>query len=210
MNEQEFEARLLALAREHNEPPPTPREAIWARIASQRAGAPRDGAGKVIPFPPRRSGRRLLEWVTGIAALLLLGIGIGRLTIRSGAPSPPTAAAPGVPSVALRVATTEHLSRVETFLTGFKSEAGDTAFLNQARELLMSTGLLLDSPGVREPQTRALLQDLELILIQIVQLGTSRARTDRELIDDGLQARQVLPRLRKEIPAGPPRLNGVS
>jgi hypothetical protein len=149
--------------------------------------------------------------VTGVAALLLVGIGIGRLTRPGDQPAPATVAADsGQPSVALRLVTTEHMSRVETFLTGFKSEEGDTTFLSQARELLTSTGLLLDSPGISEPQTRALLQDLELILIQIVQLGTSRARADRDLVDDGLQARQVLPRLRREIPAGPPRVSGAS
>lgn len=209
MNEQEFEERLRVLAREHNEPPPVPRETMWARIASQRAGSSPVERRKVIPFPQRPAGRLLL-WVTGIAALLLLGIGIGRFTTRTEAPTTPSAAAPRPPNTALRLATTEHMSRVETFLTAFKALESDTAFLSQARDLLTSTGLLLDRPGVTEPQTRALLEDLELILIQIVQLGTSRARSDRDLIDDGLQARQVLPRLRREIPAGPPRSTGAS
>ncbi len=209
MNAQEFEERLRALARDHNAPPATPREAMWARIVEQRAGTAKPDAG-VIPFPKRPAGKLLL-WVTGVAALLLVGIGIGRLT-RSGDQPAPTriAADSGRPNVALRLVTTQHMSRVETFLTAFNSEDGDTTFLSQARELLTSTGLLLDRPGVSEPQTRALLQDLELILIQIVQLGASRARADRALVDDGLQARQVLPRLRQQIPAGPPRHSGVS
>lgn len=209
MNEPEFEERLRILAQEHNAPPPVPREAIWARIASQRAGSSPVEQRKVIPFPQRPAGRLLLG-VTGIAALLLLGIGIGRFTARTEAPTTPTAAVPSRPNTALRLATMEHMSRVETFLTAFKALESDTAFLSQARDLLTSTGLLLDSQGVTEPQTRALLEDLELILIQIVQLGTSRARNDRDLIDDGLQARQVLPRLRREIPAGPPRSTGAS
>jgi hypothetical protein len=106
------------------------------------------------------------------------------------------------PSAALQVATTQHLSRVETFLTGFRTTDTDSTFGGQARDLLTSTRLLLDNPSIHDARVRGLLQDLELILVQIVQSTASDRPSERQLITDGLQQRQVLPRLRSQIPAG--------
>jgi hypothetical protein len=72
-----------------------------------------------------------------------------------------------------------------------------------ARDVLSSTRLLLDSPASRDPQLRALLADLELVLAQIVQLsGTPLQAGERELIERAMRDRDLLPRLRSAVPAG--------
>jgi hypothetical protein len=72
----------------YNEPPATPREELWARIEAERArdgrgeenggGARAGGFGGVIPFVPR-------TWWLGtlaVAAVLALGIALGRISMR--------------------------------------------------------------------------------------------------------------------------------
>jgi hypothetical protein len=62
--------------------------------------------------------------------------------------------------------------------------------------------LLLDSPAAEDPVYRALLEDLELVLIQIAQLSAETGDTEVELVTEGLQRRGLLPRLRTIVPAG--------
>lgn len=67
-----FDEFLRNAARDYNAPPPTPRDAMWARIdAERRTRAARQS--RTLPL------RRLL-WplVTAIAAALVIGVGIGR------------------------------------------------------------------------------------------------------------------------------------
>lgn len=216
----DLDQRVRVLAQAYHEPPATPREAIWARIAARRAGVREDVAqqaepgGEVRVLPIRRRMVGAIGWLTGIAAILTIGIGLGRLT-RTGENVPagfPVVAdrdtAP--PTMALQVATAQHLSRVEAFLTGFRSTGPDSLFAQQARDLLASTRLLLDTRVATDPRTLSLLQDLELILIQIVQLREAAGSDELELITDGLEQNQVLPRLRTEIPAGPSVAAGAS
>ena len=50
---------------------------------------------------------------------------------------------------------------------------------------------------------RTLFTDLELILAQIVQLsGTPLQARERELIEDAMRDRDLLPRIRSAVPAG--------
>jgi hypothetical protein len=56
-----------------------------------------------------------------------------------------------------------------------------------------------------DPRLRRLLADLEDILVQLVQYDVNGKREDLDLITDGLEERQVLPRLHSAIPAGPAR-----
>ncbi|HTO73119.1 MAG TPA: hypothetical protein VMJ30_04840, partial [Gemmatimonadales bacterium] len=60
-----------------------------------------------------------------------------------------------------------------------------------------------DAPALTDPRVRGLLQDLELILVQIAQLNADQRKGDVEIITNGLNQRDVLPRLRTAIPAGP-------
>ena len=76
-----FDEVLGNMARDYQRPPETPREEMWARIeAARRVAPPRQapGAVRVLPIGPRR---RLAPWIaTAVAASLVLGIGIGRIS----------------------------------------------------------------------------------------------------------------------------------
>jgi len=50
---------------------------------------------------------------------------------------------------------------------------------------------------------RALLEDLELVLVQISQLGAKGEVQEADLIRQGMNQSNVLPKLRSAIPAGP-------
>lgn len=217
---QDQDETLRALAAEYHRPPPTPREAIWARIQAVRsatAGPPNasDEPAAVLPFQPRSARRgpviRAMAWVTGVAALLALGIGIGRVTDR------PTAAAPdAIAGIALErtaaeraeavlaVAITQFLSRSEAVLTSVRTGEDAAAFLPAARDLLTTTRLLLDGPAAGDLVFRDLLEDLELVLAQVVLLpGGGAAAQERTFITAGMEHRNLMPRLRTAIPAGP-------
>jgi len=194
-----LDARLRELARDYHEPPTPPREEMWAAIAARRA------APRVLV------GRRAWTWGLAAAAVLAVGVGLGRWSAMRG-PAPaalPGADAPAAADAPLRVAATQYLTRAEALLTGMRSGSVpvDAQFLASARELLSMTRLLLDSPLSQDPQVRGLLEDLELVLAQVAQLEpATRGAADLDLITDGLNQRGVLPRLRSAIPAGPAAL----
>ena len=71
--------------------------------------------------------------------------------------------------------------------------------MKRANELLLTTRLLLDSQSGSDPALRNLLDDLELVLVQVVRLEKERdrsRRTELELIQQALDQRDVIPRLR--------------
>ena len=190
----ELDGRVLDLARQYHEPPPAPRDEMWAVIAERRRkGAP----VRVIPLVHRPVFRVGI----GIAALLVLGIGIGRVTAPR-TPAPDVAAAPATsPSpVALDLAAGRHLEQSEAFLTLFRAsvESGgaDEFAMASAQELLLNNRLLLDSPASSDPRMRQLLEDLELVLAQIAQLPAEGPGADERRITDGMEAGSMLPRLR--------------
>ncbi|HEV2148403.1 MAG TPA: hypothetical protein VGR37_13455 [Longimicrobiaceae bacterium] len=164
----------------------------------------------------RASLRQRVWWGAGVAAVLLMGISIGRLTVGAERPSAVAVGAPApAPRAAHHVAATQHLSRVEVLLTTARTEAAagsvDQQTVAWARELLSTTRLLLDSRAAADPELRLLLEDLEMVLAQIVQLpaGTAPEAVVEEelgLVKDAIERRDVLPRLRGAIPAGPPAL----
>lgn len=208
--ESDLPAVIQALAEEYHQPPETPKEEIWARIEAARRSQSRvdDPTSDIIPLhrPPLLRTRRVMFWVTGIAAILTVGIGLGRLSV-SPATEQPSSSTPmtvAKTNTALAVSVTQHLSRTETLLTSLRTDpTGNADFTHEARDLLVSTRLMIDSRATADPKLRGLLNDLEFILVQIVQLDASRRKEELELITDGLEQRQLLPRIRTAIPAGP-------
>ena len=221
MLDNRFEDQLRAAARDYNSPPETPREAMWAAIEARRTEKEKTEKSEktetaVTPLRPLRHVRPL-RWATGIAALLALGIGLGRVTApRSDSPAR-VAVAPSEDSprgdVAYRVATTEHLSQSEAFLTLFRvslTRPGDQRLSSvTARQLLATNRLLLDSPAGSDSRTRLLLQDLELVLAQIAQLSGRPNSPDLDLITNGLEDSGVMSRLRTAVPSGTSPTQGV-
>jgi hypothetical protein len=214
MPDDRFDDLLRETAREYNTPPETPRAEMWERIAAAR----KEGR-KVRPF--RRSlvpsFPRSLRLPIGIAALLALGIGLGRLsTSRPEAPAAPAIArevAPRAGDVAYQLVTTEHLGQSEAFLTLFRASVrrgGNERIASAtARQLLATNRLLLDSPAAKDDRTRLLLQDLELVLAQIAQLSPRPSSPDLDLITQGMEDGAVMSRLRTAVPAGASSTHGV-
>ena len=191
--------RLEQAARDYHRPPATPREELWARIQAERArqrSAPR--VARLRPW---------LRWSLAAAAVLLVGVLIGRATVPRGAGVAlrPTSA----PSdLAYRVAAAQYLTRTEALLTGFRAESQggggklDAQLVTQARDLLLTTRLMLDSPAAKSPRMKALLEDLEVVLAQIATLPSSGDPEDVRSITQGLEQRGVLLRLRTSVPPG--------
>ena len=194
-----FEQWLKDAARTtYHAPRTTPREELWARIEAARR------AKHVIELRP------WMRWVVAAAAVLVLGIGIGRWTANRSAVTNSAVVASATDSTAelvYEVAATQYLSRTEAFLTSFRSDARRGAnaarFAAQARDLLTTTQLMLDSPAGDNPRFRPLLEDLELVLVQISQLGARGEANETDLIRQGMNQSNVLPKLRSVIPAGP-------
>jgi len=200
---------IVELAKGYNAPPAADRDAIWLAIQARRQSAvgSRQDVVSRQPSGDRRLARgsrmpalstRAAAWLSGIAALLVLGIGIGRMT----APTVETVATVPVtksPSMALEVAAAQHLSQSEAYLTLFRASVRsgqvDSLPVAAARELLATNRLLLDS-RVADARLRPLLLDLELVLAEITQLGTSGRQADVKLITDGLDHGDVMMRLR--------------
>lgn len=209
MNDDRFEERLREAAQDYHQPPATPRDEMWAAIAAERG---RRAAPRVVVLRPA------WRWGLGMAAVLALGIAIGWwLRPTENGPTTPVFAARGGSNLAYGIAAVQYLNRTETLLTGFRADARsgrvDTLFVDQARELLTSTRLLLQSPAGQDPHLKPLLEDLELVLAQIALLpGDRRDTLDIDLITQGMDQQSVLTRLRTAIPVGPasaPRTQGA-
>ena len=200
--EDQLDESLRAAARDYHAPPPTPRDAMWRAIEAQRR----------VERARRPATRRWIPWVAAAAAALIaLGVGLGRLSAPSGPAGPAatpvaTTPAPRVNETAYRLATVEHLGQSEAFLTLFRasvrSDGQERLASATARQLLATNRLLLDSPAAQDRRTRVLLQDLELVLAEIAQLSPGGPAEDRKLIREGLERGGVLSRLRTVVPAG--------
>lgn len=219
--------RIAALAREaYNSPPETPRDEMWSEIEARLD----DDGSDVVPRrsgdePSRRydpSRRYRIGWWVGIAAALVIGLGIGRLSLDSDpadpalAEAPVTGVRPDVPTADVpatsgdgvgepdgrpyRAATRRHLVRSESFLAGVRVDLRDETTTPElgtwARSLLSRTRVLLASPAAREPETRRLLEDLELMLAQVVVTSATMDPTEAHIVGEDLRTGDLLYRLR--------------
>ncbi|MEP7325762.1 MAG: hypothetical protein ABI836_07435 [Gemmatimonadota bacterium] len=203
MIEDPLDPRLRDAAAEYNKPPETPRDAMWAAIAAARGTRARRPIWKTLAWGGMAA-----------AAVLLLGILIGRgLMSRNQAPVPPQVANQPVQDTAtgdnaFKVAAVQYLSQSEVFLTTFRTDLKqgtlDQSAGRRAQDLLSSNRLLMDSPAARDPKTKALLQDLELVLAEIAQMTDQSNQNEANMIDEGLEQGGLLSRLRTAVPAGQP------
>lgn len=201
-----FDHLLREASRAYNPPPDEgamPLDDMWKSIEAQA-------------FPTARRPRRYAQWAR-IAAALVVGVGIGRLSFSMGrhdAPTFATTAAVGpavirpltgadTTPVSIDPATSRYLGQAAALLIALPAEASvgrpDQPFINRANDLLLTTRLLIDSQSGSDPAMRNLLEDLELVLVQVVRLEKERQpsrRTELELIQQALDQRDVIPRLR--------------
>ncbi len=229
MSDDRWNNVMNRLRQDYNTPPPTPRKEMWSEIQARleprgaKGGAPVEGPegdGSVVSIAGARTKRGIrshhpLRWAAAAAAVLVVGVGIGRVT----APAPgPLSTGGGVAartpdSDALKMVAVEHLTRTESLLTMVRADARsgrlDPAVVSWARSLLGETRLLMDARSGGDPVMGQLLEDLELVLAQIVGVAGAedgdqdRLRSELTLALDGMERRDVLPRIQAVIPAGP-------
>jgi hypothetical protein len=208
--------KLNEALREYHEPPRlsgSELDEMWTAIegeafAKRFASPSREVAALDAP---RRRASDAQPWyaprtLLPLAAVLLLGVAIGRFALPRTAPVAPNAqvAAAKTDSVAvpeaLQSTTSKYLGQTAALLVSLpadvRSGRADDLYLGRAHDLLLTTRLLLDSPASADPQFRTLLEDLELVLAQVVRLQSDQSRGELELIRQALEQRDVLPRLR--------------
>jgi hypothetical protein len=194
-----------------------PREVMWQAIQARRAtGA--DGVSQtpavtevpvIVQHTTRGRSARPLRWfaATAVAAGVALSVTVMRKRVSTETPIV-AASAPKGNDVAWDIASTEHFGIAESMLTTFSrspEQRGAAQLSAWSRDLLESTRLLMDSPAGRDPKRRALLQDLELVLVQLVESGPALATEDRSMIDEMLsRSALLLTRIRTTVPAGVP------
>ena len=211
----QFDAWVRQVAPKLNAPNATPRAEMWDAIQRASETASDAQAGRIPGVTPLRRHWRLMAL---IAAALLIGVAVDRWALRQAdrtqIASTSRTAAPRTDSMdtsnLYRLAAAQTLTQAEALLVTYRaSDPGGTSDPESVKQLgtwgrqvLSSTRLLLDSPAGRDPQLRALLDDLELVLVQIVRFsGAPLDTTDRALIDDALQDRKLLPRIRTAVPS---------
>ena len=206
MDDQRFDELMDEAAPSFREPPAPPLEAMWANIEREHFGVP----------SRQKLWQRWYAPIVGMAATLLLGIGIGRMTaidIQPVASGPiTTAAAPTYDEAyddvtgPYRAVTSRYLGQTVALLVSLPSSRdyqADGKLVERAGELLSTTRLLLDSPAADDPELKVLLDDLELVLAQVVRLSSRRHDQELEMITDALEERDVLPRLQNAVTSFP-------
>lgn len=200
-----------AAIRSYNRPPETPMEEIWGAVEARRRADPEpaEGGSPGSDRSRRRwirpSGGGWTAWGLAVAAALVVGLALGRFSADPGEP-----AGDGAPDGDLyRVATDGHLVRAEALLTSLRTGDApgdvDPDLGRWAGELLAETRLYLDSPAAADAGTRALLEDLELVLVQVAvadRTGPGVAG-DRERAREAMEERDLLLRLRNATPPAP-------
>jgi hypothetical protein len=212
--DRDFDAWIAKAAPGLNEPGAVPRAEMWRGIQDAMTAARDAQSGQIAGVTPLR--RAPWKLMSVIAAALLLGVALDRMVLRGGERTAPRIAAsrPATDSGGVtrlyRMAASQTLTQAEALLTAYRAtseserSAGSTLQLGTwGRQVLGSTRLLIDSPAGNDPQLRALLEDLELVLVQIIRLsGPSPDASDREHVDRALKDRDLLPRIRTAVPAG--------
>lgn len=185
----------------YNVPPVNPPfDAMWTAIESE-AFAP-----EIVPSVSEGPGRRVSlvnnPWLR-MAAVLVLGVAIGRYTMQK-----PLAVAPVETTVVAKAPDLEasyqlsaerYLGQAVTLVAGLPKQLQtgriDSAYVSRASESLTQLRLLMDSPAASNPRLRALLEDLELVLVQVVLMPRDGSANEAKLIRQAMQERDVMPRL---------------
>ena len=195
---------LRKAARDYNAPPTLKRsdlDEMWSAIEAEAFHAP---VADIRARAPWYSAQRLMP----LAAVLVLGVAIGRFALprETTAPTTTIAAEPVGDSIAIPVAyqatTNRYVSQATALLVALPTDAAagvNSPYRGRAHDLLLTTRLLLDSPAAADPRFRTLLEDLELVLAQVVRLQSDESGSELELIRQAMEQRDVLPRLRTAV-----------
>jgi len=212
MSEERMEEMLQELKASYHVPSETPREEMWSAISS-RLDAPQTEVLDISIARRRRTftASGAVGWAAAAAAVLLLGVGLGRMTAPEGGERAPIATMQMTPT-SMAFAAQDHMRRTESLLTMVRTDARagriDPTTARWARGLLSQTRLLMDAQDDATPRMNDLLLDLELVLAQIVgvaetgSMDEGRARTELDLLLRSLNDGAVLPRIRAAFQVG--------
>ena len=203
MDDKRLDDILNDAVKSYRPPPDAPLDAIWDRVEAEAFSAP------VV-----REVKRTPTWrafAGAIAATLVLGVALGRMSVMKDNSSPIASTARAVPARDVSNATNdpyqrttqEFLGRAALLLASLPSNGrpglSDARLNEQAKQLLGTTRLLLDSPVGHEQRMKDLLEDLELVLAQVARLQPQRPGESLTLINEALEERDVVPRIRSAV-----------
>ncbi len=201
MDDGRLDELLNDAVRSYRPPPDADLDAIWSRVEAEAF---------VAPHARRSPGWRV--FAGAMAATLLFGVLVGRMTVKRGEPAllaantgrtPAHVAAANTASDPYQHTTQEFLGRTAVLLAALPSQGrqgiNDDKLAGQAQQLLGTTRLLLDSPVGHEQRMKDLLEDLELVLAQVARLQPRRPGESLTLINEALEERDVVPRIRSAV-----------
>jgi hypothetical protein len=208
MSEKDLERRLSELRDTWRVAGEAPLDRMWERVEAE-----------AFASTPRRLGPRWIRTLLPLAAMLVLGFGVGQVAPRvlGGGLGATPAGVSSEGEVAIRAVSsqevpfvgvaTDYLEQVTALLVTLAAQSRDGKSLEysatQARDLLATTRLLMDAPQRLDPHLQGLLEDLELVLAQIARLPAKPDAPDVYLIDQALDQRDVIPRLRVFLAENP-------
>ncbi len=183
------------LAELETEPPPDPRESATAVVVADAETA------ETAMERERSQAEAPARVVSDVSPETLAGFASA-----SDAPAGPPAAFARLVQPVAHYETTRHLDRAATLLTAFRIDQGTPTsqqdLARWARELLGDTRMFLDMEAPRSPLERALLEDLELVLLQISRLGPGAPEFERQLALESMEWKGTLTRLRAASATG--------
>jgi hypothetical protein len=200
MDDKRLDEILNDAVRSYRPPPDAPLDAIWSRVEAEAFAA-----------QPLKRAPSWRVFAGAIAATLVFGVLIGRVTVGRELSAPLTVEPSRTPA---RLAssqagdpyqrtTQEFLGRTAVLLAALPSRGhpgtNDAKLTEQAQQLLGTTRLLLDSPVGHEQRMKDLLEDLELVLAQVARLQSQRPGEALTLINEALEERDVVPRIRSAV-----------
>jgi hypothetical protein len=203
MSEEKLDNIINSAADHYNVPPVNPPfDEMWTAIETEAfrkefvPSASDEGPGRRVSLVNN-------PWLR-MAAVLVLGVAIGRYTMRAPAASP-TAQTPVTKTAgsdveaSYQLSAERYLGQTVTLVAGLPKQLQsghiDSAYVARASESLTQLRLLMDSPAASNPRLRALFEDLELVLVQVVQMPSDGSATDTKLIRQAMVERDVMPRL---------------
>lgn len=212
MHDEEFDNWIRTSAQQYNTPPAPDVEGMWAEIEKQHFNKPAPVTGVTPLHAPSRAPWYNAGWLK-VAAALVIGVGVGRLSM-SPSPLAPEAAATVAEAPAIDGTTVlqpvlntpeanKYMGQTIALLASLQTDgtnvSSDKKLATGAADLLNTTRFLLDSPSTNNADVRGLLEDLELVLAQIVQLSNQGTASDVEMIHQAMEQRDVMPRLRTAV-----------
>ncbi len=204
MEDRRLDELLDDAKRSYRPPPNAPLDEIWSRVETEAFAV----QPVVQPAGPARRSPGWRVFAGAMAATLVIGVALGRVTaVNEQSATIATAARQTSARLASNVAndpyqrqTQEFLGRAALLLASLPSNnhpgLPDERLNEQARQLLGTTRLLLDSPVGHEQRMKDLLEDLELVLAQVARLQTQHRGEALSLINEAIEARDVVPRIR--------------